>query len=805
MTKEEILDQLLDRWESAWEQGRDIPIDELCAEHPDCVEELKSWVRALKDTSWLEDNYEVGPQSTSSPTVDFHPEATERSASTLTLEAFTTIIGELGLVSTEELDSCCRELTSTGAKLETSTLAEKLIQTGKLTPYQTTVILGQKSDPLLIDRYVILDKLGSGGMGMVFKARHKAMDRVVALKLLPKEAVDSAQKVERFHREIKVAARLSHRNIVAGFDGDEWEGIHFLVMEHVQGQDLSQVVKSKGPLSWAQATGYILQASRGMEHAHRQGIIHRDIKPGNLLLRSRDDTIKVADLGLAQIRRDHTALNQQSTEELTTDGMVMGTVDFMSPEQATNVKEADERSDIYSLGCTLYYLIFGNSPYRGSTPMERLLSHRDESVPSLRCGGAEIPESLDRVFQRMVAKKPEDRYATMTEVISALEQCSQSTATRPRGQRRRARLLRVVGLCLLMISLGVIWWQIRSKSSQSSSSTNRLANRKKGTIKKQVGPPLAIAPFSAKEAGKHQEVWANHLGISVDITNSIGMKLKLIPPGQFLMGSTKEQVRRLSAYKEGGDYWMSKVIVEQPPRRTTVTQPFLIGNFEVTQAQYRRVMNANPSRFSKSKANKEKSEKLPVEMITWDEAVAFCKKLSNLPEELAAGREYRLPTEAEWEYACRAGTTTLFPTGDVLSRSDANFGPGDDPFMKQSNKPVLNQTTIPGSYPPNAFGLYEMLGNVWEWCSDYSSVKYDPAQTIDPKGGPPSRMRITRGGGWRYSAYRARPAWRGADYPHKRYPSQGLRVVCVMRSWPNSAPINFQKQAVPGKASKVQR
>ena len=294
-------------------------------------------------------------------------------------------------------------------------LALELVRQKKLTKFQAEEVAKGKGKSLTLGNYVLMEKIGAGGMGQVFKARHRRMDRLVAVKLLPAAMTKNKDAIARFEREVKAAAKLRHTNIVAADDADQANGVHFLVMELVEGIDLSALVKKNGPVSIEKAVNYIVQAARGLEFAHKKGVIHRDIKPANLLLDT-EGTIKILDMGLARI---HGEAGTQA--ELTATGAVMGTIDYMAPEQALSTKAADARADIYSLGCSLYYLLSGKATYDGETLMAKLLAHREQPIPDLRAVCPQVPDQLEAIFKTMVAKKTEDRYQTMTEVIAALE------------------------------------------------------------------------------------------------------------------------------------------------------------------------------------------------------------------------------------------------------------------------------------------------------------------------------------------------------------------------------------------------
>ncbi len=309
-----------------------------------------------------------------------------------------------------------------------------LHQQGDLTAYQAKALWKDRGRKLTFGNYVVEDELGRGGMGVVLRARHRRMKRLVAVKVLPAEMTSDDEAIARFQREVEAAAQLTHPNIVAAHDADEINGQQILVMEFVDGRDLASVVKTKGPLSVEEAVDCVLQAARGLAYAHERGVIHRDIKPANLLLDA-EGTVKILDMGLARFS-DAAEVGTQA--ELTGTGTVMGTIDYMSPEQALSTKTADARSDVYSLGMTLYYLLTGTPAFGGDSLMARLLAHREQPIPNLSDSRDDVPAELQAVFEKMVAKQADDRYQTMNEAIAALETCRRAddasglAATAPR-------------------------------------------------------------------------------------------------------------------------------------------------------------------------------------------------------------------------------------------------------------------------------------------------------------------------------------------------------------------------------------
>ena len=273
------------------------------------------------------------------------------------------------------------------------------------------------SAPVLPDRigdYEIGPMIGSGGMGHVFKAEHVRMQRRVALKVLPTEAMKNDKVIERFYAEVRAAGLVMHPNIVTALDAGEDNGIHFLVMEYVDGVTLTTLIARGGPVSMGQAAGIVRQAAMGLLHAHRMGLVHRDVKPGNLM-RAHDGTIKVLDLGLARIHR-HAA--PQNIDEADRGKNLIGTLAYMAPEQLESAETADPRSDIYALGATMHFLLTGRSPYSGSN-IDQAYGHRHGPIPDLM-DLCDVDMNFANVFERMMAKDPDERFASLDEVVEAL-------------------------------------------------------------------------------------------------------------------------------------------------------------------------------------------------------------------------------------------------------------------------------------------------------------------------------------------------------------------------------------------------
>jgi serine/threonine protein kinase/CheY-like chemotaxis protein len=300
--------------------------------------------------------------------------------------------------------------------------------------------LTQKS--LIVGDYEIIGELGRGGMGVVHKARHRRMNRLVALKVIDKVHMANPHAVQRFYQEIEAAAKLNHPNVIMAYDAGQFQDTHYFAMEYVEGIDLSRLVKDSGPLPFAHACDYVRQASLGLQHAFERGLVHRDIKPSNLLVTwvaDREDensvggfrvaryqsrfacrkaVVKILDMGLARIRQGRNS--NPANCELTCEGHVVGTADYMAPEQWMNPHTVDIRADLYSLGCTLYFLLAGRVPFPGDQPMEKMLKHNLDLPTPVQEIRPEISPTVAAILNRLMAKRPEERFQTPADLAEAL-------------------------------------------------------------------------------------------------------------------------------------------------------------------------------------------------------------------------------------------------------------------------------------------------------------------------------------------------------------------------------------------------
>lgn len=362
------------------------------------------------------------------------------------LDNFLDLVRRSQLVERDQLNRFLQALKEDSADAEpsdTAAVAARLVEEGLLTQWQCDKLLEGRHRGFFLKNYKLLNHLGSGGMSSVYLAEHVLMQRRVAIKVLPKNRVQDSSYLARFHREAQAAASLDHRNIVRAYDVDNDGDIHFLVMEYVEGRDLQTTVKADGPLDYPAAADFIRQAADGLEHAHKAGLIHRDVKPANLLV-DRSNVVKVLDLGLARFTDDKSASLTVAYDE-----NVLGTADYLAPEQARDSHGVDQRADIYSMGCSLYYLLTGHPPFPDGTLPQRLMMHQRHPPPSIYKDREDAPEDLVKICLKMMAKKPEHRYQTMAEVSAALTEWltahGHSVDTESSGDSSSGRLAAAIG------------------------------------------------------------------------------------------------------------------------------------------------------------------------------------------------------------------------------------------------------------------------------------------------------------------------------------------------------------------------
>jgi serine/threonine-protein kinase len=339
---------------------------------------------------------------------------------TLTANQLLKSIARCGLIEPAELTDALkafRDINDGRQPADVREFGSFLVQRQLLTPWQLQKILAGKTDGFHLGKYRLLSHIGRGGMGSVYLALHTGMGRRVALKLLPSELVNDKSYLERFQREARAAASLDHPHIVRAHDFDQAGNVHYLVMEFVDGPSLANLVKQSAPLPLADVVRWMIQAADALQHAHDRSIVHRDVKPSNLLVTPAGD-IKLLDLGLARLAgSDASSLTVANQER------VLGTVDYLAPEQAMDSHTADARADIYSLGCTLYFALTGRPPFHEGTIAQRIAQHQYAAPPRLRPLRPDAPPALDDVCQRMLGKDPADRYPTARDVAEALSAC----------------------------------------------------------------------------------------------------------------------------------------------------------------------------------------------------------------------------------------------------------------------------------------------------------------------------------------------------------------------------------------------
>ncbi len=353
------------------------------------------------------------------------------------------VLDRVQLLSPEQASEAARELLP---HFDSAfALGKYLVEVDWLTSYQLRMILADRADDLLVGPFQILDQIGEGGVSEVFKAWDTQNGRVVALKVLREHFAGHTGMIHQFQRELKAVTLLSHPNIIKTYDAQQDGSIHYLAMEFIEGMDLARYVREHGPLTVEQACDYARQTAQGLQHAHQAGLVHRDIKPANLFLlhpplptsetrdrRGSEPVVKIIDWGLARCVREPGQPAHVVHADSGTDmekRSLIGTADFVAPEQARDATLADIRADIYSLGCSLFYLLTGRPPFEGTSVMQKVLQHQESEAPSLKPLRADVPDELDTLIRRMMAKNPQDRFAIPLLLVAPLRRFTSLTSS----------------------------------------------------------------------------------------------------------------------------------------------------------------------------------------------------------------------------------------------------------------------------------------------------------------------------------------------------------------------------------------
>ncbi|MEA5567072.1 bifunctional serine/threonine-protein kinase/formylglycine-generating enzyme family protein [Anabaena sp. UHCC 0399] len=605
---------------------------------------------------------------------------------------------------------------------------------------------------ILRNHYKIIKILGSGGFGDTYLAQDidlPGQPKCVVKHLKPNSDPAVLRIVRRlFDSEAQVLYKLGNDSdqIPRLFAHFEEKGEFYLVQEFIDGVDLSHEIIPGEKLTEIAVTKLLQEILEILAVVHKKNIIHRDIKPQNLMRRRQDGKIVLIDFGAVKEVNTMTV----NTQGQTSFSVAIGSLGYMPSEQAAGQPKLS--SDVYAVG------MLGIQALTGLQPNELPKDPTDGEV--IWRNWANLTEKLADVLNKMVSYYFRDRYPSAVEALTALKSLQPQqrqvppTVPIPEPQQRqvtptipisppltptkiitpwsRRKVIQTVGFGGVGLGLPIVVHRLLQTSRLQTFQFETVTVDARGNI--------------TNRSNEQARYFAEDLG------NDISLEMVQIPGGTFTMGSPAGEAERIS--------------VESPQRQVRVPGLFM-GKYAVTQAQYQAIMGTNPSNF--------KGEKRPVEKVSWDDAVEFCEKLSQ-----KIGKTYRLPSEAEWEYACRAGTTTPFYFGETITPDLVNYD-GNNPYGSAPKGEYRQQTTNVGIFPPNSFGLYDMCGNIWEWCEDVYNNSYRGAPTDGSAWltGSDNNIKLLRGGSWNDLARNCRSATRGRYARASRYNIVGLRVVAV--------------------------
>lgn len=601
-----------------------------------------------------------------------------------------------------------------------------------------------------IKHYNILSVLGRGGMATVYLAEDTNFRTQVAVKVLHKEYVHNQNIRKRFIDEARKIFPMSHPNIVRVTDLIEDGDTVAFVMEYVDGQTLKQLLDSKGKLSEVHIKNYFPLMLDAVEYVHEKGFVHRDIKPSNFMI-SNSGVVKLLDFGIAKN-------TEEGGGDYTQTGTLlqMGTPMYMSPEQVKSSRAVTAQSDIYSLGVTLWEMITGRKPYDAATLSSFELQTKIVNEPLEKTNS-----KWDALIQKATAKDLDKRYLDSAALGKAFENYSKEAVPQvdsddektiivespkpivktepvvPDPPTTNNSLLMWFALVFAAVIGFVIFYSVKKPDVQTADAT---------IIEKPAEPVVENSTAQNTTTTITENVRETNTDSQIKPSTPISIEWVNIPAGTFTLGSPDDETDR------GSDETQHRVSLSA----------FKMSKYEVTFAQYDAFCNATgrskPSDEGWGRGNR------PVINVNWEDATAFARWM-----------HCRLPTEAEWEYACRAGSRTPFNTGYNLTTSQANYD-GNYPYG-DNPKGSYRQKTLPvGSFSSNAWGLYDMHGNVWEWCSDWYGA-YPESSMSNPKGPESGLYRVIRGGSWDFYARRCRSAFRFNSYPGDRRNFIGFRLV----------------------------